>query len=58
MSLENLIGVEEASKILGFAPSTVKDKCAAGKLPAVKIGKTWVLDKKELEKYINNQGEK
>ena len=43
--LSNLIGVEEAAKILGLSPGTVKNKCAAGELPAVKIGKTWVMDK-------------
>lgn len=47
--LENIIGVEEAAKILNLSPGTVKNKCAAGELPAKKIGKTWVLDKKILE---------
>ncbi|MFI8680419.1 helix-turn-helix domain-containing protein [Bacillus thuringiensis] len=47
--LENIIGVEEAADILGLSPGTVKNKCAAGELPAKKIGKTWVLDKKILE---------
>lgn len=43
--LSNIVGVEEAAKILGLSPGTVKNKCAAGELPAKKIGKTWVLDK-------------
>jgi len=47
--LSNLIGVEEAAKILGLSPGTVKNKCAAGELPAVKIGKTWVMDKTLLD---------
>ncbi|MEK4178578.1 type I-C CRISPR-associated protein Cas8c/Csd1 [Aeribacillus sp. FSL K6-1121] len=47
--LSNLIGVEEAAKILGLSPGTIKNKCAAGELPAVKIGKTWVMDKTLLD---------
>lgn len=49
-SLNSVIGVEEAAKILGLSPGTVKNKCAAGELPAKKIGKTWVLDKTKLTK--------
>ncbi len=49
MSLDNIIGVEEAAEILGLSPGTVKNKCAAGDLAAKKIGKTWVLDKTKLE---------
>jgi hypothetical protein len=47
--LENIIGVEEASAILGLSPGTIKNMCAAGKLASKKIGKTWVLDKTNLE---------
>jgi len=48
--LSNIVGVEEAAKILGLSPGTVKNKCAAGELPAKKIGKTWVLDKTMITK--------
>ncbi|MBO0961431.1 helix-turn-helix domain-containing protein [Neobacillus sp. MM2021_6] len=47
--LDNIIGVEEAAEILGLSPGTVKNMCAAGKLESKKIGKTWVLDKTNLE---------
>jgi excisionase family DNA binding protein len=47
--LDNIIGVEEAAAILGLSPGTVKNKCAAGELPAKKIGKTWIIDKTQLE---------
>jgi excisionase family DNA binding protein len=47
--LENIIGVEEAAAILGLSPGTIKNMCAAGKLTGKKIGKTWVLDKTNLE---------
>lgn len=45
MTLENIIGVEDAAKILNLSPGTVKNKCAAGELPSKKIGKTWIIDK-------------
>jgi excisionase family DNA binding protein len=47
--LNNIIGVEEAARILGLSPGTVKNMCAEGKLECKKIGKTWVLDKNNLE---------
>jgi len=43
--LEQIMGVDTASKLWGLAPSTVKDMCAAGKVTARKIGKTWVIPK-------------
>jgi excisionase family DNA binding protein len=49
MSLKNIIGVEEAAKILALSPGYIKNLCANGKLPSKKIGKTWVLDKTKME---------
>ena len=48
--LDNIIGVDEAAKILNLSPGTIKNKCAAGKILAKKIGKTWVLDRNEVMK--------
>jgi excisionase family DNA binding protein len=47
--LDNIIGVEEAAKILNLSPGTIKNMCASHKLQAKKIGKTWILDKNNLE---------
>lgn len=44
----NIIGVEQAAKILNLSPGTVKNKCASGEIPAKKIGMTWVIDKTKL----------
>ncbi|WP_257132345.1 helix-turn-helix domain-containing protein [Bacillus wiedmannii] len=44
-SLENIIGVKEAAKILGCSSQTAKNMCAAGTLPAKKIEGKWILDK-------------
>lgn len=46
--LDKIIGVDEAGKILGLSPGTIKNMCAAGKLYCKKIGKSWVLTKEEL----------
>nr|AKO69675.1 DNA-binding protein [Aeromonas sp. Ne-1] len=49
-SLYNVIGVEKAASILNLAPGTVKNMCADGKIPAKKVGKTWIID----ESYFTN----
>lgn len=46
-ALDEIMGVEQASKLWGLAPSYVKDLCAKGKVKAVKIGKTWIIDKNQ-----------
>ena len=51
MSLENIIGVNEAAEILNLSPGTVKNKCASGELPAKNVGKTWIMDKTMLEEW-------
>jgi excisionase family DNA binding protein len=43
--LENVIGVDEASKLWGLSPGYIKNLCAEGKIIAKKIGNTWVIDK-------------
>jgi len=39
------MGVEEAAERWNLAPGYIKNLCNAGKVKAVKIGKTWILDK-------------
>jgi excisionase family DNA binding protein len=41
--LDNIIGVEEASKLWGLSSGYIKNLCASGKIEAKKIGKTWVI---------------
>jgi Helix-turn-helix domain len=45
--LENVIGVEEASKLWGLSPGYIKNLCASGKIDSKKIGKTWVINKNQ-----------
>lgn len=47
--LHNVIGVHEAASILNVSPGHVKNLCAAGKIIAKKIGKTWVIDRSMLK---------
>lgn len=53
--LENIIGVEEAGKILGLSAGTVKNYCKDKKLMARKIGKTWLLDRNNLKLKHKNE---
>lgn len=45
--LNNVIGVDEASKLWGLSAGTIKNYCAEGKVKAKKIGKTWIIDKNQ-----------
>lgn len=45
--LENIIGVEEAAKLWNLSPGYIKNLCAEGKIKAKKIGKTWIIDKRQ-----------
>lgn len=48
--LDNIIGVEEASKILGLSPGYIKNLCAQGKIESKKVGNNWIIDKTKLSK--------
>jgi len=44
---QKVMGVEKASEIWGLTPGHIKNLCAAGKVDAVKIGKTWVITRNQ-----------
>lgn len=44
-NLENIMGVDEASKLWGLHPGTIKNLCADGVVIAKKIGNTWVIER-------------
>ncbi|MDA1915013.1 helix-turn-helix domain-containing protein [Bacillus cereus] len=50
----NTIGVNDAAIILNVSPGHVKNLCAAGKIVAKKIGKTWVIDRSRLKGVMTN----
>lgn len=47
MSLDKIMGVEEASQLWGLSSGYIKNLCAAGKIEARKIGKTWIILKEQ-----------
>lgn len=44
---KTIMGVDEAAKVWGLSAGYIKNLCAAGKVEALKIGKTWVIDRKQ-----------
>ena len=51
MAKKDTIGTAEAAEILGMHQDYVKRLAKRGKIPAVRIGKTWVFDRRDVEKY-------
>lgn len=45
-----LIGLEQASALLGLSIDSVRRYCVTGDIPAVQIGKQWRIDKQNLMK--------
>jgi excisionase family DNA binding protein len=43
--LDQIMGVNEAAELWGLSPDHVKRLCRDGDVNAVKIGKSWVLEK-------------
>jgi hypothetical protein len=44
-ALDHVMGDKTAAQRWGLSAGYIKNLCAAGKVKAVKVGKTWVLDK-------------
>ena len=44
--LDGLMGVEEAANRWQLEQSTIKKYCQAGKIPAIKISNTWIIDRR------------
>jgi hypothetical protein len=45
MTLNKIMGVDEASTLWNLQPGYIKNLCAEDKIKCKKIGKTWVIDK-------------
>lgn len=45
--LKHIMGTEEASERWGLTQDHIKRLCRDGKVKAVRIGKTWVLDRNQ-----------
>ena len=53
-TLNNVIGVDEAHSISGLSAGYIKNLCAAGKITAKKIGKTWIIDKEQFNRHYSS----
>ncbi len=49
------VQVQEAAKLVGTAPSTIRMWCSVGVLPAVKVRKAWIIRLDELDKLTRAQ---
>lgn len=52
-SVMNMISVKEACKILGLSPTRVRQLIKDGRLPAEKIGRTFVLNREDVEAFAS-----
>jgi excisionase family DNA binding protein len=48
--MKKLLTTKDAGKILGVSPLRVFQLIKAGRLPAVKIGRDWMIKERDLEK--------
>ena len=49
--------IEQASDVSGIAPSTLRELCARGDLPARKVGRRWIISRRALLAYIDGTAE-
>lgn len=51
--IENYAGVDEASKQLRIHPESVRRLIRQGKLPAIKFGNKWLVEKAALSQFAS-----
>ena len=51
--LENYAGIHEVSKRLNIHPESVRRLIRQGKLPAIKFGNKWLIEKATLEQFAS-----
>lgn len=44
--------VAETAERLGVSPRTVNDWCVAGRIPALRVGKRWLIPVRDLEAFV------
>lgn len=49
--MSKFITLAEAGEILGRSPSTLRHQAQLGRLRAQLVGKTWIVDVREVERY-------
>lgn len=54
-AIDSVMGVEEASEFWNLSAGYIKNLCSEGKIKAKKVGKTWVIDKTQLNPSKSHQ---
>jgi excisionase family DNA binding protein len=52
--LEQYVGVDDVSKRLKIHPESVRRLIRQGKLPAIKFGNKWLIERATLEQYASH----
>jgi len=50
-----MIKIVEASQLIGVGVPHLQRLAKAGKVPAYKVGKSWLFKREELESFINSK---
>jgi excisionase family DNA binding protein len=45
---------KEAADLLRLSPQTIVDYVRRGKLPAVKVGRSWLLRREDVERFLES----
>ena len=53
--MDKLLTTKEAGKQLGISPLRVFQLIKAGRLPAIKLGRDWIISKDDLGKVANRR---
>ena len=54
-SVDEFIGLRQASKLANIAPVTLRTQAEKGKLWAIRLGGAWVTTRDRLQQYIDNR---
>lgn len=55
MEGDEMLTVEDVANLLRVSEATIKKWAAAGKLPAMKIGRLWRFRRSSIEEFIHEQ---
>ncbi len=50
-----ILTLDEVAEMLNLRVSTIRKYCREGKIPCIKIGKSYRIDKKDLIKFLNRR---
>lgn len=50
-----IMGLPEVSILTGLGVDRIRQLCAAGEIPAFRVGKKWKVDKNDLRKWFDSQ---